>query len=462
MITATPLARLLMVAAAAACAYGYFYASLFPPLMGSIVLLYLLYERILFARVLREAPVAVMRDVAGIPFAKEPTDIFVRCTNTSSAALRMRLSDGVPDGITVVVDGSSEDVVRPGEEAVAGYVASVSRRGTYRWRGATLYRHDLNRLYCSELFVEAPSERYVNDTRDAIRNAERIAAKASVEGLPLTQLGRPEGDEYEGIRDYDPADRPSQIDWKSVSRLQTLVSKLLESEDVSSFTFMVDCAPPMRTAYGEASSLNYAVLLVMQVAKILLLHGQSVGLVSHDEVRVVDAVSPGKGDAQYASILSSLSRLPGTLDVEDALARPYGAPVEDGASFLQTLAPFLHGTRRGAGAEDAFSRIAGAVAAKAHVIVLTDLLSDPGRMVRAVARANREAVMVTVIVPYLPWFSRSIDDLSKEEASRYYAQYVERRRHLVRLRAMPHVAVIEGSPYDHAEYVYKRIGRRSA
>ena len=70
--------------------------------------------------------------------------------------------------------------------------------------------------------------------------------------------------------------------------------------------------------------------------------------------------------------------------------------------------------------------------------------------------------MVTVIVPYLPWFSRSIDDLTKEEASRYYAQYVERRRHLVRLRAMPHVAVIEGSPYDHAEYVYKRIGRRSA
>jgi hypothetical protein len=94
-----------------------------------------------------------------------------------------------------------------------------------------------------------------------------------------------------------------------------------------------------------------------------------------------------------------------------------------------------------------------------HVIIISDLISGSDEMVRALRTMRPESMGVTVIVPYLPWFAQDVGTLSLEDAKRYYSSYMVRKRRLMSLERMSGVTVIEGTPHDSIELVYKMIGR---
>jgi uncharacterized protein (DUF58 family) len=219
-ITATRVTRALLLVSAASFAYGYFFATLTPPLVGGTILLYVLYEKSLFSRAVGDIEMPCERQVREVLYAKESYDVLVSCVNASSATLRMRIKDSLPEAATVLYGSASNSLAHPGEQTDMGYVAACERRGTYRWGPVLIDIQDANRLFATTLSVDVATERYVHDSRDRIKAAERIAKKTTSEGLPLALIGRPDGDEYDGIREYMPGDRPSLIDWKSMACLQ--------------------------------------------------------------------------------------------------------------------------------------------------------------------------------------------------------------------------------------------------
>ncbi len=465
MIAATRVTRVLLLISAASFAYGYFFATLTPPLVGGTILLYILYEKLLFFQAIKNVEMSCERQVCEVLYSKEPYDVFVTCTNASTATLHMCLDDTLPNGVSLLYSETDPTLVWPGEQADMGYVLAWEQRGTYRWGNVIIKVQDANRLFSTLLSVEVLTERYVHDSRDRIKAAERIAKKTTKEGLPLALLGYSVGDEYGGIREYLPGDRPSIIDWKSASRLQSLVSKLLESEDVSSFSFLVDASSSMRTDYGGQSSISYAVLLSLQLSRILLLHEQSVGFASFNEHSTIEVLTPQKGNRQYALILDALKSVPSSFAVEDGLDVPYASDANGAEGFLAAVSPFFTRVRssmahpgRG-GLAELLALIKADSSERSQVIIISDLISGSDKMVRTLRTMRPESMGITVIVPYLPWFAQDVGTLSLEDAKRFYSSYMVRKRRLMSLERMPGVTIIEGTPHDSIEIMYKMIGR---
>lgn len=465
MIAATRVTRALLLVSATSFVYGYFFATLTPPLVGGMILLYILYEKSLFYQAIRTVEMSCERQVSEVLYAKESYDVFVTCTNTSPATLHMRLDDTLPKGVSFLLGESNTSLTWPGEQADVGYVVACEQRGTYRWGPALITVQDANRLFSTTISVDVPTERYVHDSRDHIKAAERIAKKTTSDGLPVSLLGKPDGDEYEGIREYMPGDRASIIDWKSASRLQSLVSKLLESEDVSSFSFFVDASSSMRTDYGGQSSISYAVLLSMQLSRILLLHDQSVGFASYDEHSTIEILSPKKGNRQYARILGALKSVPSSFAVEEGLDVPFASDSRNAKGFIAAISPFFTRVRTGiarqgrGGLADLLHLMKTDTFERRHVIIISDLMSGSDEMVRTLRAMRSESRGVTIIIPYLPWFAQDVETLSIDDAKRFYSSYMVRKRRLLSLGRIPGVTVIEGTPHDSIELVYKMIGR---
>jgi uncharacterized protein (DUF58 family) len=157
--------------------------------------------------------------------------------------------------------------------------------------------------------------------------------------------------EFSDYRDYAPGDDPSHIDWKLYARTDKYYVKRYQAETNLRCMLMVDTSASMHYASGgkgALTKLEYAVALSASLGYLMIRQQDRVGLMTLD-TRVRAHVPPRSKKVQLFRILDQLLR-----------ARP--TERTDLAKALSTAAPLI---RR-----------------KGLVVLFSDLLDEPGPVVR--------------------------------------------------------------------------------
>lgn len=171
--------------------------------------------------------------------------------------------------------------------------------------------------------------------------------------------------EFAEHRQYQPGDELRYLDWKIAARADRWMLKQFEEETNLAATVVLDVSRSMawRGDPGRLTKLEYADRLVAALALILLRQRDAVGLVRYDDV-VRSAVAPRARRGQWRRIIVAL---------------------EDPGRGLASRA------------EEALAHAARLVRRRGMVVLVSDLLCEPGEVERAVRGLRAGGHDVTVL-----------------------------------------------------------------
>jgi len=446
---------------------SYFTLNLLPSLLGAGMLVYIIWVKSSFYYATKNLTEEFRRSITEkIFFADNPVNVNICYSNTASGPVFIKISDRIPEESFVLENSSlQEEFVMPGEEMIYAYSLVRKSRGLALFEGADATIQDRRRMFVIENFLENKDELPFQDSKDRIRKAEIVAKRSSKEEVPVEVKGHIQGEEYEGVREYAPGDNLSIIDWKSSSRLQTLLTKVLESHEHGMVYIMLDVSKSMRKSYKKVSKLNHGIMLSMQISKVFLAHENMTGFIAFDEYSIHSNISPSRRGSQYSNILSILTTLPDAFDVKEYDLREYEQMEvdENTKSFLSSLMPFLSKTKKkfisptfSSGAFAAVNQITEIEGGGSLIIAISDLESNVAPIVSALRKASKKRHKVVLITPYSPWYGVRIEDMDTTEAEELYQNYLNKKRNLVKLKSAG-VEVIEESPLDTISVIYPKI-----
>jgi uncharacterized protein (DUF58 family) len=192
-----------------------------------------------------------------------------------------------------------------------------------------------------------------------------LKAKTIVEGF-LSGLHRSPfrgfSVEFAEYRQYLPGDDLQTIDWKVYARSDRHVVKKFEEETNLDCYLLVDVSASMGYASGAVSKLAYASYLAAALAYLMNRQRDAAGLIAFDD-RIVRMLPPSARPGHLRTLLVALERL--VLGQRTDVAKP-----------LDDLAKAL--SKRGL------------------VIVISDLLDDPDRVVAGLRRFHHRGTDVIV------------------------------------------------------------------
>jgi uncharacterized protein (DUF58 family) len=189
--------------------------------------------------------------------------------------------------------------------------------------------------------------------------------------------------EFAQHRQYTPGDEPRRLDWRVLARSDRYVIKQYEQETNMRVVLLVDCSrsmafsgaklstlgpPPATVEANGDSKFQYARVLAAALSYLLLQQGDSVGLMLVGD-RIVEQVAPRAAAGHVVGLCQVLER-----------AAPAG-PTNLAAVIAQ---------------------IAARLRRRSLVVVISDLLDDPDRVLSALgqtAHRGHEVVVFQVLDP---------------------------------------------------------------
>ena len=156
--------------------------------------------------------------------------------------------------------------------------------------------------------------------------------------------------EFSGFREYSPGDDLRHIDWKVLGRTDRLFLREYEEETNLRAYVLLDCSNSMNYASNDVSKFDYAVSLASALAYLFMRQRDSVSLVTFD-TRIRDYLPPRCSPGQLQRIWRLLE------EVKPQEKTDFGTPFRDLASRVR---------RRGL------------------LCVISDLLTDPMELLRAI------------------------------------------------------------------------------
>jgi uncharacterized protein (DUF58 family) len=177
-----------------------------------------------------------------------------------------------------------------------------------------------------------------------------LKARAVVEGF-LTGLHRSPykgfSVEFAEFRQYIPGDAPSSIDWKVYARSDRYYVKKFEEETNLDCRLLLDVSASMGYGSRGITKLQYASMLAASLAYLMNRQRDAVGLTTFDDT-IVTMLPPGARPGHLRSILLTLDRV--VLGSRTDVSRP------------------LH-------------MLADSIGKRGMVILISDLIDDPARVV---------------------------------------------------------------------------------
>ncbi len=202
--------------------------------------------------------------------------------------------------------------------------------------------------------TDSDARRYLDPlVLSRIRNMElisRFAVQGFFQGLhrsPFYGLSV----EYSDHRPYIQGDEIKFIDWKAYARTDHLNIKRFRQETNVQCHLLVDTSASMAYGSGPVRKLDYACYLAAALAYLMLLQNDGVGLALFDDRIRVRIPAKSQGNQLHPILL--------------ALSRAVPGPATDIPSALHQLADSI--TRRG------------------MMILISDLLNDPGEVARGLS-----------------------------------------------------------------------------
>src|SRR6267142_7099294 len=177
-----------------------------------------------------------------------------------------------------------------------------------------------------------------------------LKARTVVEGF-LTGLHRSPfkgfSVEFAEFRQYTPGDVPSSIDWKLYARSDRYYVKKFEQDTNLDCRLLLDVSASMGYGSGGVTKMQYASMLAASLAYLMTRQHDAVGLTTFDEA-IVTMLPPSARPGHLRSILVALDRI--TLGKRTDVSRP------------------LH-------------QLADGIGKRGMVVLISDLLDDPARVV---------------------------------------------------------------------------------
>ena len=168
--------------------------------------------------------------------------------------------------------------------------------------------------------------------------------------------------EFAEYRQYMPGDDPASIDWRVYARCDRYYVKKFEHETNLPCHLLLDVSASMAYGSGPVSKLEYASYLAAALAYLLNRQRDAVGLLAFDS-DLVAHVLPSTRPGHLRSLLVTLDRLrPGT---RSDVARP-------------------------------LNRLAEALARRGLVVVISDLLDEPERVISGLKHVRFRGMEVLV------------------------------------------------------------------
>jgi uncharacterized protein (DUF58 family) len=276
-----------------------------------------------------------------------------------------------------------------------------------------------------------------------------LKARAIVEGF-LTGLHRSPfkgfSVEFAEYRQYLPGDDLATLDWKVFARTDRHFIKKFEEETNLDCHLLLDISASMRYGSGEVTKLQYGSYLAAALAFLMQRQRDAVGLIAFDD-SIKTMRAPSARGGQLSALLVTLDRLPAGSKTN--VAKP-----------LNDLAEAIH--KRGL------------------VVLISDLIDDPERVIEGVKHfryRGTEVIVFHVLDPAEVQFPfqqvarfRDVEthdevmaapDAVRDSYLKAMTDLQERYRRELRLAGIDYVPLETSQPFDTALQAYLMTRRKA-
>ena len=233
-------------------------------------------------------------------------DVTVTLTNHGSSLEEVLLEDLVPEGLTVKA-GFSRHMVRLGKGESYSFTYTASGpRGGYVFEPLQVSVRDTIAVSSADFLVEAKGRLFVLPPVTRIRPVAIRPRRTRVYAGSIPARAGGTGTEFFGVREYQPGDAPSSINWRASARyVDKLYANEFQQERVADVAIVLDGRLRTNEFARRNSLFEYSVQAAGSLADALLTQGNRVGLLVY--ATYLAWTFPGYGKIQRERILHALA-----------------------------------------------------------------------------------------------------------------------------------------------------------
>lgn len=462
---------------------SYFFANLVLTLLAVSMLVTVSFARITFSNELRQIEFDVRRTILDpVIFLDKPLSVQLEVENRGSSH-SVIIEDALPENVELATGFNRiPRILDKGETANLRYSVRPKVRGRISFEEVRVTVRDAAGLFSSEIAIPEESEAVAHIKEESIRRGMALAKKERMEVTHISHQRwlRTRDYEFHGIREYVPGDRFRDIHWRSLAKLQKLLTKVYEREAMIPTTILLDCGRSMRLTASGIAKVDHGIHLSLELAKTLLAGYHPTGIVLFDEVGVIGRLPPSTKRGQFDQILETLRGAPiqiGETEVVASGDRPAvsardeteerseeeaKAP-EEAREFLSTIAAF-QSTKGFKQTRVGLEGVMKAGIAKGRrkgqmYILISDLEACRDSIIRGAAMATANEHQMVLATPFSFWYEEREGDLTIEEVERMYQSYEVKLKIEKRLKGLG-VLIVDIGPRDEAMKLTRIIRRR--
>ncbi len=291
--------------------------------------------------------------------------------------------------------------------------------------------YDSFKLYKKSIEHDVDEEIMVNSSKEAIKKAKKYAKRTHTEEFVKSSIEfTSTSNEFEGIREYQPGDPLRNIHWKSLSKFQTLMTKVYEKLSPVGTHIMLDCSPSMRRRLPDGTTkLEQAIYVSLEILKNFEILGHDIGMTAYGHKNVYFHQNLSGDRVAFRRLYEKVNSLPGMIDQNEMTLDRYQDELDFSSlddrerHFSEKLSEVVTGVRQDqiAGVLSALKQLSSASEKKKLVIIISDLEMNPQATIKSIEHLKEIQNLVWLVVPFSPWYE--VEDVDEEVLEKAYMEY---------------------------------------
>ena len=448
---------------------GFLFRNLVPAFIGMQLLLFLAFTR--YQMHSRFTTPSVSRMIHESPlFSNTPVHVTTTVTPLHGW-YTASITDSIPS-MTKVTQQSNKHTLenKPQEPISLDYQLVFTKRGRHRFTHVDLHLTDRWGFYTFETLLPCETTVMVHSDPKEIKKAKQVSTREHVDLSLPSPLGMETTVDMAGVRPYEPGDRLKDVEWKATSRLQKLMTKLFEHQEIVETTILLDCSRSMRQMVTEKTKLDHAANLALHLTKILQSLRHPVSLLAFDEYKIISNISASHG---YQPVFEALTHLPDRIPT--TAYTPSDLPEitinqdkpQHQQRFLQTVFPFLAQGKRAVHQPVQASGIYEAIRwllyqhKLRHLVVITDMETNLSSLYTSLHLAHSQKWRMWLLTSFTPLYSLpQEEELTSEQLEHLYRLQEQREKLMTRFRRL-HIDIVDLTPSMEGLQVVETIRRNN-
>ncbi|MFW5907021.1 MAG: DUF58 domain-containing protein [Candidatus Natronoplasma sp.] len=300
------------------------------------------------------------------------------------------------------------------------------------------------RLYEKTTDHQIQEEVIVHSSKEAMKKAQTYARRTHTEELMKSSIQfTSRSNEFEGIREYQPGDSLRDIHWKSLSKFQTMMTKVYEKLAPVGAHILLDCSPPMRRRLPDGrTKLEQAIYVSLEILKNFEILGHDIGMTAYDHKEVHFHQDSSSEKIAFRNLYEKVNELPGAVEQKEISLERYqdakdlSSLDEEEKLFSEKLSRFISGIKQDqiGGILSAVNQIKSAGDNRKLVIIISDMEMNPQATVRAVEHLKGMQHTIWLVIPFSPWYE--VEEVDEKILEKAYKEYEKLENIIQRLRKL--------------------------